>query len=128
MASAWPFFDDLLGKIEMVCAKVELDLARSYVRELGGDLALFEELAAEYRRTVRALTAIRQTERLLQDQAMLQAALAQRNPYVDPLTLLQIAMLRRKQRISEGDPARALCDQILGTTLNGVAQGMRNTG
>src|SRR5439155_981299 len=42
MATAWPFFDDLLGKLEMVCAKADMAIARMYVRELGGDLALFD--------------------------------------------------------------------------------------
>src|SRR5207247_9341765 len=37
MAQAWPFFDDLLGKVEVVCAKADLAIARLYVRELGGD-------------------------------------------------------------------------------------------
>ncbi len=128
MSSAWPFFDDLLGKIEMVCAKVELDLARTYVRELGGDLALYAELEAEFQRTVQALLAIRQTTRLLEDQPVLRGTIAERNPYVDPLTLLQIVLLRKSRARGEGDPARATIAQILGTTLNGVAQGMRNTG
>lgn len=128
MASAWPFFDDLCGKIEMVCAKVDAELARAYVAGLGGDLALHAELEAELRRTVESLLAIRQTTRLLEDQPVLRTAIAQRNPYVDPLTLLQITLLRRSRALAADDPARATIAQVLGTTLNGVAQGMRNTG
>jgi phosphoenolpyruvate carboxylase len=128
MASAWPFFDDLCGKIEMVCAKVDAELARAYVSGLGGDLALFAELEAEHRRTVEGLLAIRQTTRLLEDQPVLRTAIIQRNPYVDPLTLLQITLLRRSRSLGADDPSRAAIAQILGTTLNGVAQGMRNTG
>src|SRR2546427_9814030 len=51
MAHAWPFFDDLLAKVEMVCAKADMAIARMYVRELGGDLALFDHLEDEFRRS-----------------------------------------------------------------------------
>src|SRR5438132_4344130 len=62
MATAWPFFDDLLGKLEMVCAKADMAIARMYVRELGGDLALFDRLDDEFRRTVAALLLIRESQ------------------------------------------------------------------
>jgi len=62
------------------------------------------------------------------DNEVLRASIALRNPYVDPLSLLQIALLRRKRQSSaDGGDAKAL-DDALGTTLNGVAQGLRNTG
>ena len=53
MARRWPFFDDLLGKIEMVCAKADLEIARAYVRNLGGDTALLSWLEDEFESTVR---------------------------------------------------------------------------
>src|SRR5205814_1832193 len=53
MAHAWPFFDELLAKIEMVCAKADLAIARVYVRELGGDLGLFDHVQNEFRRSRR---------------------------------------------------------------------------
>jgi len=57
--SRLPFFDDLLAKVEMVCAKADLAIARMYVRELGGggDLALFDHLEDEFRRTIGACCA-----------------------------------------------------------------------
>ncbi|MFL5605341.1 MAG: phosphoenolpyruvate carboxylase, partial [Gemmatimonadaceae bacterium] len=64
MAKRWPFFDDLLGKIEMVCAKTDLEIARAYVRQLGGDLALLGLLEDEFARTVDALLRIRESEHL----------------------------------------------------------------
>ena len=97
MAREWPFFDDLLGKIEMVCAKADLEIARLYVEQLGGDMGLFEQLREEFERTVAAIHAIRGTEQLLTDTPVLQAAIALRNPYVDPLSLLQVALLRKKR-------------------------------
>lgn len=128
MATRWPFFDDLLGKIEMVCAKTDLAIARAYIESLGGDTRLLATLEREYQETVNALLRIRDTDTLLSDNAVLRAAIGLRNPYVDPLSLIQVAMLRRKRlgRVAEGDAE--LVDAVLATTLSGIAQGMRNTG
>jgi phosphoenolpyruvate carboxylase len=131
MAQAWPFFDDLLAKIEMVCAKADLAIARMYVRELGGgagDLALFDQLEEEFRRTVSALLRIRECDYLMRDNPMLQTAIGLRNPYVDPLSLLQVTLLERKRHTAADDPALAAVGAGLASTLNGIAQGLRNTG
>ena len=127
MAQAWPFFDDLLSKIEMVCAKTDLAIARAYVEALGADTELLARLEEEYGRAVRAVLRVRGAEHLLDDVPVLQAAIALRNPYVDPLSLLQIALLRRKRRgVAAGEQAQV--DEALSTTLSGIAQGLRNTG
>src|SRR4051812_10535413 len=129
MARVWPFFDDLVGKVEMVCAKTDLEIARAYVTQLGGDIKLFNSLASEFERAVDALLVIRGHRELLDDSPVLQAAIALRNPYVDPLSLLQISLLRRKRAASEVDTkVRERIDDALATTLSGVAQGLRNTG
>jgi phosphoenolpyruvate carboxylase len=129
MVREWPFFDDLLAKIEMVCAKADLTVARTYVEQLGGDVQLLEWLEAEFERTVRAVLQIRQAARLLDGEPVLQAAIALRNPYVDVLSLLQIAMLREKRAASDKpEAARQELDSALATTLSGIAQGLRNTG
>ena len=124
MAKAWPFFDDLLSKIEMVCAKTDLDIARMYVDALGGDRSLLARLEDEYRRTVDAILRIRQTNALLHDNEVLRAAIALRNPYVDPLSLIQVALLRKKRK----GAAPEKTGDVLTTTLSGIAQGLRNTG
>jgi phosphoenolpyruvate carboxylase len=127
MAEVWPFFDDLLGKIEMVCAKADLEVARAYVEHLGGDVALLARLEEEFRRTVEVLLRVRGHAHLLDDNPVLQAAIALRNPYVDPLSLLQITLLARKRAgAADDDPTRM--DAALATTLSGIAQGLRNTG
>src|SRR5213082_1246884 len=128
MATAWPFFDDLLGKLEMVCAKADMAIARMYVRELGGDVEMFDRLEEEFRRTVAALLRIRESEYLMRDNPMLQTAIGLRNPYVDPLSLLQVTLLERKRSAAADDPALASVVAGLASTLNGVAQGLRNTG
>ena len=127
MAATWPFFDDLLGKIEMVCAKTDLEIARLYVERLGGDVALLASLEEEYRRTVEAILRIREREFLAGDSPVLQSAIGLRNPYVDPLSLLQVALLERKRASGSADE-EARIEEVLATTLSGIAQGLRNTG
>ena len=130
MATRWPFFDDLLGKIEMVCAKADLEIARAYVRTLGGDVALLSRLEEEFERTVQAVLRIRESDVLLRDNPVLRSAIALRNPYVDPLSLIQIALMERKEQMGMGgdESERARVDAVLATTVNGIAQGLRNTG
>ena len=129
MVKRWPFFDDLLGKIEMVCAKADLDIARAYVTTLGGDMALLARLEEEFERTVRALLQIRESDFLLRDNLVLRSAIALRNPYVDPLSLIQIALMKKKEQLGDSDKAeRERVDAVLATTVSGIAQGLRNTG
>jgi phosphoenolpyruvate carboxylase len=129
MASCWPFFEDLLGKAEMVCAKTDVEIARSYVRHLAGDVKLLDSLVSEYERAVEALLLIRGHRRLLDDSPVLQSAIELRNPYVDPLSLLQISLLRRKrQQPTDVKKPDEQIDDALATTLSGIAQALRNTG
>jgi phosphoenolpyruvate carboxylase len=128
MARAWPFFDDLLAKIETVCATADPAIARLYVEQLGGDRALLADLEAELARTVEWTLRVRGTSRLLADSPVLDAAIALRNPYVDPLSLLQVALLRAKRALPEGSGELVQVDDALAATLSGIAQGLRNTG
>jgi phosphoenolpyruvate carboxylase len=59
---------------------------------------------------------------------VLRSAIALRNPYVDPLSLIQISLLKRKQTRGAADAEQEAVDAVLATTLSGVAQGLRNTG
>jgi phosphoenolpyruvate carboxylase len=129
MASAWPFVDDMLGKAEMVCAKTDVDIARAYIRHLGADIKLAERLIEEYQRAVESLLLIRGHRQLLDDIPVLQSAIALRNPYVDPLSLLQISLLRRKRTgAGANEREKEAIENALSTTLSGIAQGLRNTG
>jgi phosphoenolpyruvate carboxylase len=137
MAQRWPFFDDLLSKIEMVCAKADMEIARLYVETLGGDMTLFGRLETEFDATVRAILRIRETDALMRDTPVLQSAIVLRNPYVDPLSLLQLSLMRKRaadngarQRPDEPPSASSghTVDSVLSTTLSGIAQGLRNTG
>jgi phosphoenolpyruvate carboxylase len=127
MAREFPLFIDLLRNVEMALGKVDLATARLY-SSLVEDLSLRERVYdlfdAEFHRTVRALLAIlRQTE-LLEKNQVLAHSIRLRNPYVDPMHLIQVDMLRRKRQ-GEDTPE---VNRALAATISGISAGLRNTG
>lgn len=116
-------------------AKTDIDIAKSYV-ELAKDKDNAEEIFAlildEYERSQRALLLLTGQETLLTSNRSLARSLALRLPYLNALNWLQLALL--KQRRGDGtamlkadiDDGRLL--QLTQLTINGVAQGLRNTG
>jgi len=129
MAAQWPFFDALLSNAEMGCAKADLAIARRYAElweEPASRERLFAPLAEELGRAITELVLIRDGERLLDREPVLQASIDRRNPYVDPLSFVQIDLLRRLRR--DGDRAPAQLGRVSLLTVNGIASGLRNTG
>src|SRR2546427_12064836 len=84
-------------------------------------------LEEEFRRTITALLRIRESDYLMRDNPMLQTAIGLRNPYVDPLSLLQVTLLQRKRDAVTSDPAMEPVSAGHASTINGIAQGLRNT-
>jgi phosphoenolpyruvate carboxylase len=124
MYAKWPFFRTVLDNVEMVVAKTDLGVASRYAQlapQAARD-AVWPRIRDEYRRTKAWLKKLGNHQRLLDGNPTLQRSIALRNPYVDPMSFLQIELLRRKRT---GDPH---CDRPLLLTLNGIAAGMRNTG
>lgn len=129
MIQHFPFFANLVRSVERACAVADMAIFERYARELVDDEVLrarfVPQIFAEYERSVEAVRAILRCDRLLGDDAVLARSIALRNPYVDPISLLQIRMLQsyRKQEIR--DPR--LRDAIR-LSINGVAAGLRVTG
>jgi len=127
MMAGFPFFYDLVRNVELALAKVDLPLARCYA-DLVADAALRERFFGlvrdEYLRTRELLLQVTGQSRLLEKNPAMALSLKLRNPYVDPLSLIQIELLRRKRA---GDEHPEL-DYVLAATINGIASGLRNTG
>ncbi len=127
MAREFPLFIDLLRNVEMALGKVDLATARVYA-ELVTDAKLreriFDMLDAEFHRTVRAVLAITQQKELLESNMVLAHSIRLRNPYVDPMHLIQVDMLRRK-RAGEDTPE---VNRAIAATISGISAGLRNTG
>ena len=125
MARDWPFFRSLLDLFEMVLAKTDADIVAYYDRVLVPDelRPLGQDLRASCRRTIAAVLQAKGEAMLLAGQADLRRSIELRNPYVDPLNLLQAELLRRTRATDDAQ----LTDALL-VTVNGIAAGMRNTG
>jgi phosphoenolpyruvate carboxylase len=131
MATEWPFFAGVLSNAEMGCAKADLGIARRYV-ELWDEAAARERiwgpLRDELERTIAELVLIRGGDRLLDAEPVLQASIDRRNPFVDPLSFVQVELLRRLRREQDGASARDQLGRVSLLTINGIASGLRNTG
>ena len=125
-AATWPFLDMLLSDVEMVLAKADLDISACYTPLVPeASRPLFRTIEEEFDRTVSAVLEIRGTDALLDREPTLQRSIRLRNPYVDPMSILQVDLLDRWRRTDRSDPA--LFDALL-ATVNGIARGLQNTG
>ena len=130
MVEGWPFFRSMLALVEMVLAKVDPEVAAFYFdRLVAEELApLGRELLERYQQTVDALLSLLECDSLLFDNEPLRRSINLRNPYVDPLNILQAELLARL-RSNSLDPEQAPgIQEALLTTMQGVAAGLRNTG
>jgi phosphoenolpyruvate carboxylase len=127
MFGQFRLFADLIGNAEIALAKADLGIARLYSK-LVDDQALrdrvFNSIEGEYERTVQMILLVSEQRLLLEKTPVLARSIRLRNPYVDPMSLIQVDLLRRKRR-GEASPA---LDYALGATINGIAAGLRNTG
>lgn len=126
MTRDWPFFRSMLDDMEMTLAKSDLGIFERYSL-LAGDLHqdLFPGIAAEFAQTRDAVLAIREADALLANDPRLRLSIRLRNPYVDPISLLQVELLRRWRADGRGDDATL---HALMATVNGIAAGIQNTG
>jgi phosphoenolpyruvate carboxylase len=127
LAREHPIVDVTLANAEMALAKLDLDIVRDYASLASEPVrsVVLGRLVDEHDRTVGALLRLRKRTALLDDDPGLRAILALRDPYLDPLHALQVALLRRRRTAAEDDP---LLDASLLVATNGIAAGLRNTG
>lgn len=127
MAKEFPLFIDLLSNVEMALAKSDIGIAKLY-SDLVSNTAMrdrvFAKLRAEFLRTQRAVLMLTGQKELLEKNSVLARSIRLRNPYVDPMHLIQIDLLRRK-RLGEDNEAM---NRAIAGTINGIAAGLRNTG
>ena len=126
MARGWPFFANLLGDVEMVLAKADLGIAHRYA-ELAGEAGerIWPLVDEEYTRTRDLVLRLKGAATLLEGEPLLARVIVLRNPYVDPISLLQVDLLRRWRDSGRAD--RDL-EGALFTTVRGIARGLQNTG
>ena len=126
MFREWYFMRALTADAEMVLAKADLGIAKLY-SELSGDLheKFFPLIEKEFDLTRDLILEYSEEETLLEGDFTLQRAIMLRNPYVDPMSLMQVDLLRRWRDTNCED--EQLFDTLL-ASINGIAQGLQNTG
>lgn len=128
MSLQWPFFRSRLEMLEMVFSKADSWLSEHYDNALVEDMykPLGVTLRKELAEAISLVQSLSPQKSLLADQPWIKESIALRNPYTDPLNVLQVELLRRARSSdngSEGD-----IDNALMITMTGIAAGMRNTG
>ncbi|MCW5831506.1 MAG: phosphoenolpyruvate carboxylase [Labilithrix sp.] len=128
MRKEWPFFASTLDAIAVSLAQADMVVASRYA-DLCEDVALarrlFRRIALDHGRAVRAIRTIFERPDALEPDSTLARSIELRNPYVDPLSFIQIELLRR-ERAEERESPELLRAILL--TINGVAAGLRSTG
>lgn len=125
----WPFFRTIIDNAQMSLRKGDMTIATLYSTLTDEETreSIFNKIRTEFERTERMILAITGYRDLLDNEPWLQRSIRLRNPYVDPLNYIQVAMLRKLREEPPPDNAEALLDAIL-VSVNGVAAGVRNTG
>ncbi|MDX1804923.1 MAG: phosphoenolpyruvate carboxylase [Alcanivorax sp.] len=128
MVRDWPFFHGAVDMLEMVLAKADLRVAAWYEERLAGDDDGLKRLGASLRERlsdcVGTLTTLTGREDLLDNNPVMRWSIRVRDPYTDPLHLLQAELMARLRQ-QDGD---ALLESALMVTIAGIAAGLRNTG
>jgi phosphoenolpyruvate carboxylase len=134
MYRRWPFFRSLVDNAQLGLGKADRAIARLYAG-LVAPAALrervFGAIAAEWERTERAILEVTGQPALLAGSPVLRRSVRLRNPYVDPLSFVQVSLLRRLRRLPAGGAPsgeQAAIERLIALSINGVAAGLQNTG
>ncbi|MEE4292672.1 MAG: phosphoenolpyruvate carboxylase [Xanthomonadales bacterium] len=120
------FFQAMVSDVEMVLAKSDLEIGARYAALAGAEGQRFlAEIEEEFERAERRILELKQLDRLLDDQQVLQRNIRLRNPYVDPIHYLQIGLLQRWRAGGRSDDGLL---EPLKATVKGIALGIQNTG
>jgi phosphoenolpyruvate carboxylase len=127
MAQGWPFFQATLANLEMVLAKSDMGLASRYlalVEDQAAGAAIFDRIRTGWEQTCDGLLDVTGQARLLEKTPQLDASVRLRLPYIEPLNLLQIELIRRWRGGEQDDRVR----EGIQLSINAIATGLRNSG
>jgi phosphoenolpyruvate carboxylase len=127
MIAKWPFFRRLINDVETALAITDIGIAEHYSRLAGQPLheKYFPPIRAEFDRAVQSVLTLRDSRTLLEDNTTLRRSIRLRNPYVDPMSLLQVELLQRWRKCGRDD------EQLLTAlvaSVNGISRGLQTTG
>ena len=129
---SFPLFIDIVRNVEMALAKADFGIARLYaqlVEDEGLRTRVYAMLEAEFELTRKMVLAVTGQATLLERNPVLEHSIRLRNPYVDPMSLLQVELMRKKRAaMVRGEAESEELDRAITATINGIAAGLRNTG
>jgi phosphoenolpyruvate carboxylase len=127
MLAGWPFFAHLLDDVEAMLARTDLEVAAYYDALASVELSsvFADAVRREYRLTVLRVLELRGAKELLGNDPTLQRSIALRNPYIDPMHLMQVDLLKRWRATEREDVSLFAA---LRATIGGIAQGLQATG
>jgi phosphoenolpyruvate carboxylase len=130
MYAQWPFFRQLLDNAQMILSKADMDIARRYASlcpDEGLRMEIFGRIEREYLETLSAIRQISQVQEMLEKEPQLQQSIKLRNPYIDPMSFIQIELIQRL-RSNPSEPQISQLQEAILMTINGIAAGLKNTG
>ncbi|MCZ8515844.1 phosphoenolpyruvate carboxylase [Paenibacillus filicis] len=131
MYQNWSFFQSLIDNLQMALAKSDLLIAKEYgsmIKDQAVAERIFGLIQEEYRKTSELILEITGQQDILDNVPVIQESIRLRNPYVDPLSYMQVQLLAELRELREkGEDDAILLREVL-LTINGIAAGLRNTG
>ncbi|SDE12158.1 Phosphoenolpyruvate carboxylase, type 1 [Paenibacillus sp. UNCCL117] len=132
MYNNWSFFRGLIDNLQMALAKADLLIAKEYgsmIKDQKIANRIYQLIEDEYRKTSELILQITGQQEILDNVPVIQESIRLRNPYVDPLSYMQVDLLAelRASRDDGGEDDPLLLREVL-LTINGIAAGLRNTG
>ncbi|MBC8043281.1 MAG: phosphoenolpyruvate carboxylase [Rhizobacter sp.] len=131
MYQTWPFFRTLMDNVQMTLFKSDLRVAKEYARLCSDQTAatrLFGVVQAEFELACKLVLQITRQSELLENNPTLKRSLRLRNPYIDPISYIQVTTLGKLRRTATDAPEYQTLLHILRTSINAIAAGIRNTG
>jgi phosphoenolpyruvate carboxylase len=131
MYRRWQTFRSLIDNMQMILAKGDFTIAKEYAslvepKELGE--RIYGILRSQFDTTQKMILLITDQKEILENNEMLQRSIQLRNPYVDPLSYIQIELLRRLHGNTLSETNQNDLEQAIFLSINGIAAGLRNTG
>ena len=131
MYGSWSFFNALIDNAQLDVAKADMGIAELYaslVEPAELRQRFFSWIKDEHRLSSEMIVCVTEQDDLLTNMSAIKTSIERRNPYVDPLNFMQVALLRELRQLDEGDARwRPTLDATL-ATINGIAAGMKTTG
>ncbi len=131
MYEHWGFFKAMVDNIQMIIAKADFDIARNYAGLVHPELlrqTTYSILKELFEKTKKSIVSVSKQKSLLENNPMLQRSITLRNPYVDPMSYMQVELLRRLREEKLTESMRRELEEVMFSCINGIAAGLRNTG